>query len=53
MSAELFPAGLGEVDVVVARSLLDVGERQGAVVIGNVDDLIEARDGISHMTSIA
>jgi len=43
MSAELLPAGLGKVDVVVVRSLLDICEREGAISIGNIDDLIEAR----------
>jgi hypothetical protein len=52
MRSELLPTGLGKVDVVVVRSLLDVCEREGAIGIGNVDDLVEACDRISYVRSI-
>ena len=52
MNAELMPIGLGKIDVVVVRRLLDVCERNSAIGIGNVGNLIEARDRISHMRSI-
>jgi threonine synthase len=53
MNAELVPIGLGKIDVVVARGLLDVCERLGAIGIGNVDHLIETRDRIPHVRSIS
>ena len=46
------PIGLGEIDVVVVRGLLDVCERQGAIGIGNVNNLIEACDRVSHVRRI-
>lgn len=53
MNTELVPIRLGEIDIVVARCLLDVCERHGAVGIGNVGNLIEACDRVSHMCSIS
>ena len=52
MNAELVPVGLGKIDVVVARGLLDVRERHGAIGIGNVGNLIKACDCISYVRSI-
>jgi hypothetical protein len=53
MNAELMPVGLGKIDVVEARRLLDVRESYFAVGIGYVDDLIEARDSIPDMGSVS
>ena len=46
------PVGLREVDVVVLRGLLDVRERQRALVVGDVDHLIEARDRVAHVRGV-
>jgi threonine synthase len=53
MNAELVPIGLGKIDVVVTRGLLDICERLGAIGIGNVDHLIETCDRIPHVRSIS
>src|SRR6202142_2083693 len=46
------PRRFREVHVVVFCSFLDVGERQGTVSIGDVDDLIEPRDRVTHMLCV-
>ena len=52
MNAEIAPRRLRKLDVIVFRSLLDVGEGQSTIGIGNADDLIEPRDGIANVLSI-
>jgi hypothetical protein len=52
MNAEFMPVRLGKVHVVVARSLLNVRERQGPILIGNVDDLIKSCDGVAYVLFI-
>jgi hypothetical protein len=47
MNAQFVPRRFREVYVVVACSFLDVGERQSAIGIGDVDDLIETRNRIT------
>ena len=49
MDAQFVPRRFREVDVVVVRSFLDVRERQRTVSIGDVDNLIEPRDRVTHM----
>ena len=34
------------------RSFLDVRERQSAIGIGDVDDLVEPRDRVTHMLRV-
>jgi hypothetical protein len=48
MNAELMPVGLGKVDVIVLRGLLDVGEGELAIGVGDIDDLIKASDRVAH-----
>src|SRR5579863_4503600 len=52
VNAEFVPVSLGQVDVVELRGLLDVSEGQGAVRIGDFDNLIEARDRVPHVPGI-
>src|SRR5271170_132230 len=52
MNAQFVPRRLREVDVVVACSFLDVGERQCEISIGDVDDLVETRDRITDMLCV-
>jgi hypothetical protein len=52
MNAQVVPRRFREVDVVVVCSFLDVRERQSTVGIGDVDDLIEARDRVTHMLCV-
>ena len=52
MNAQFVPRRFREVHVVVACSFLDVGERQGSIGIGNVDDLIETSDRITDMLCV-
>src|SRR5579872_2868499 len=53
VNAQFAPRRLREVHVVVACSLLDVGESQSAICIGNVNDLIESRDRITDMFRVS
>src|SRR6266700_3644661 len=41
MSAELMPIGLGKIDVIMFRGFLDILERQSAIGVGRIDDLVE------------
>ena len=52
MNAQFVPRRFHEVHVVVACSFLDVGERQSAIGIGDVDDLIETRDRVTDMLCV-
>src|SRR5271155_398863 len=52
MNAQVVPRRFREVDVVVLCSFLDVCERQRTVGIGDVDDLIEPCDRITHMFGV-
>ena len=52
MDAELVPVGFGEVDVVVLRGLFDVGEGESAIGFGDVEDLIEASDGVADVLCV-
>src|SRR5579871_4253841 len=49
---ELMPVLLAELDVVVARGLLDVGEGQLAIVVRDASRLVEARDGVAHVARV-
>ena len=52
MGAELVPRRLRKVDIIVFCCLLDVREGQSTIGIGDVDDLIEPRDGVTHMLCV-
>ena len=52
MIAQVVPRRCRKVDVVVVCSFLDVRERQSAIGIGDVDDLIEPRDRVTHMLCV-
>ena len=52
MNAEVVPRCFREVNVVVVRSFLNVREPQSAVGIGDIDDLIEPSDGVTHVPFI-
>jgi hypothetical protein len=52
MNAQVVPRGFRQVDVVVVCSFLDVRERQSTVGIGDVDDLIEPRERVTHMLRV-
>ena len=49
---QLVPIGLVNVDAIVLGSLLDIGECKVAIGIGNILDLIKARECISHMVRV-
>src|SRR4051794_27750597 len=50
--AEVAPARLTDIDVVVLRRLLDVGERQLAVVVRGVLHLIEPGQRVAHVAGV-
>src|SRR3984885_3183307 len=52
MNTQVVPRRFREVDAVVVCSFLDVRERQSTVGIGDVDDLIEPRDRVTHMLCV-
>src|SRR5580704_13115350 len=52
MDTELVPVGFREIDAVVLRSLFDVREGQGAIGLGNIEHLIEARHGVADVLCI-
>ncbi len=52
MNAQSVPRRFREAHVVVACSFLDVGKRQSAISIGDIDNLIEPRDRVTHMLCV-
>ena len=52
MIAKVAPRRFRGVDIVIVCSFLDVRERQGTVGIGDVDHLIEPREGVSDMLCV-
>ena len=52
MDAQVVPRGFRQVDVVVVCSSLDVRKRQSTVGIGDIDDLSEPRDRVTHMLRV-
>lgn len=52
MNTKLVPVGLGKIQPVVARSLLDVRERQRAVLLWHIDHLIKPDHGVAHMLGV-
>ena len=49
MNAQVVQRSFREDDAVVVCCFLDVRERQSAVVVGNIDDLIEPRHRVTQM----
>jgi hypothetical protein len=52
MNSEFVPRRLRVIVVIILCGLLNVSERQGAIGIGNVDDLIKPCDGVTHVLCI-
>jgi hypothetical protein len=52
MNAEIMPGSLRKVDVVVFRRLLDIGEGQLTIRVGNVGHLIEPGDGVANVPGV-
>jgi hypothetical protein len=52
MLAQILPGPFSDIDAVVPRSLLDVGERLRALGVGDALDLVEARDCVADVARI-
>jgi len=52
MNTELVPVCLGEIHVVVLRGLFYVGERQGPILVRDLEYLVEPCDSIAHVLGI-
>src|ERR1700693_3657229 len=52
LALEIAPALLLDVDAVVLRRLLDVGEGEVAIGIGDALDLVEAGERVAHMARV-
>ncbi len=50
---KILPGRFAKVDVVIFRGLFDVRKGKRAGAVGNVGDLIESRNGISHVSRIS
>jgi hypothetical protein len=50
--SQIAPLPFREVNTIVPYSFLDVRERQITIFIGDVDDLIEPGDGVTHVLCV-
>ena len=52
MNAQVMPRRFREIDTVVACSFFDVGECQSTIGVGDIGDLIEPRDRVTHVLGV-